>query len=131
MILIRCQLARSDIEGLGVFTAEPVPAGTEVWRFDPRFDVLVSIDELARAPAPTREFFARFAYEIADYPGCMALDGDDGRFMNHSDDPNLDFSTPGVARAARDIATGEELTCNYGQLATVPFEMEPPRPPGF
>jgi SET domain-containing protein len=36
-----------------------------------------------------------------------------------------------LARASRDIATGEELTCNYGQLATVPFEMEPPRPPGF
>ena len=127
MMLVRCRLGRSEIEGLGLFAAEPVPAGTEVWRFEARFDLLVRQDELERAPASIREFFARFAYEIAGHPGCMALDGDDGRFMNHADRPNLDFSVPGRAVAARDIAAGEELTCDYHQLAREPFEMEPPR----
>lgn len=127
MMLVRCRLGRSSIEGLGVFAAEPIAAGTEVWRFDPRFDLMVREAELAQAPAPTREFFARFAYVLADRPGWLALDGDDGRFMNHADAPNLDFSEAGVARAARDIAEGEELTCDYNQIASEPFEMEPPR----
>lgn len=127
MMLVRCRLGRSAIEGLGVFAVDPVPAGAEVWRFDPRFDLVVREEELARAPAPTREFFGRFAYVLADRPGWMALDGDDGRFMNHADVPNLDFSEPGVARAVRDIAAGEEFTCDYNQIAREPFEMEPPR----
>lgn len=127
MMLVRCRLARSEIEGLGVFAIEPIPAGAAVWRFDPRFDLLVRTDELARAPASVRDFYARFAYEIPGHPDCMALDGDDGRFMNHADAPNLDFSEPGAARAARDIAAGEELTCDYHQLASKPFAMEPPR----
>jgi SET domain-containing protein len=127
MMLVHCRLGRSEIEGLGVFAAEAITTGSEVWRFDPRFDLLVRREDLARAPAPTRAFFARFAYEIASHPGCLALDGDDGRFMNHSDTPNLDFSRPGMAVALRDIAAGEELTSDYTQLATGPFEMEPPR----
>ncbi len=127
MLLVPCRLGRSEIEGLGVFAAVPIAAGTEVWRFDRRFDLLVEEAELARAPATVRDFFARFAYELAAYPGCLALDGDDGRFMNHADQPNLAFSPAGSARALRDIADGEELTCDYAALATRPFEMEPPR----
>ncbi|CAN5602559.1 SET domain-containing protein-lysine N-methyltransferase [soil metagenome] len=127
MMLIKCHLARSDIEGLGVFASEPVRAGSPVWRFNPLFDILVPVDALAAAPAPTRAFFERHAYEIATFPGSMALDGDDGRFMNHSDEPNLDFASAGLAHASRDIAAGEELTCDYKQLASRPFEMQPPR----
>jgi SET domain-containing protein len=55
----------------------------------------------------------------------MALDGDDGRFMNHAGSPNLDFSVPGVATAARDIEAGEELTCDYDDLADRPYRMQP------
>ena len=36
--------------------------------------------------------------------------------MNHADDPNSDFSDEGGARATRDIAAGEEITCNYGHF---------------
>lgn len=127
-MLVHCRLGRSEIEGLGVFAATPIAAGTEVWRFDRRFDVLVGEAELAQAPEPVRAFFARFAYELPEHPGCMALDADDGRFMNHADAPNLAFRDSGGAHAVRDIAGGEELTCDYRQLASRPFEMEPPRP---
>lgn len=127
MMLVRCSLQRSPIEGLGVVAEEPVAAGDVVWRFDRDFDLLVPLEKLARAGAATQEFFARFAFEIEGFPDCMALDGDDGRFMNHSDAPNLDFSYPGVATATRDIALGEEFTCDYHKLASRPFSMQPPR----
>ena len=40
------------------------------------------------------------------------LNGDDARFLNHDDEPNTDNSGP-VTLAARDIAAGEEITCDY------------------
>lgn len=125
MMLVHCHLARSGIEGLGVFAGEPIRKGRCVWRFDPTFDILVAKDDLAKAPPTTRAVFERYAFDVATYPGQMALDGDDGRFMNHSDAPNLDFSVPGVATAMRDIEAGEELTCSYDDLATGSYEMRP------
>lgn len=127
MMLVACAIGRSEIEGLGVFAGCPIPRGTTVWRFDPVFDLSVSVGDLAEAPEPVRALFARFAYELDGHPGRMLLDGDDGRFMNHSDSPNLDFSRAGIAVARRDIAEGEELTCDYTLLASRPFEMEAPR----
>ena len=125
MMLVQCYLARSGIEGLGVFAGEPIRKGRCVWRFDPNFDILVSTAELANAPPTIVALFERYAYAIETYPDRMALDGDDGRFMNHSDSPNLDFSVPGVATALRDIEAGEELTCDYDDLAIGPYEMQP------
>jgi SET domain-containing protein len=127
MMLVRCYIGRSEIEGLGVFAAETIPAGTEVWRFTPGFDILISKENLANAPTPTREYFAHYAYEIASHPGHMALDCDDGRFMNHSPTPNLDFSVPGVATAIVTIPAHAEITCDYNLIASEPFEMEPSR----
>jgi uncharacterized protein len=127
MMLVPCRIGLSPIEGLGVFAATPVLARAVVWRFDRTFDLLIAADELARAPETVRAFYARFAYEIPGYESFLALDGDDGRFMNHADRPNLDFSAPTVARAARDIAADEEFTCNYDLLASHSFTLEPPR----
>ena len=42
---------------------------------------------------------------------------DNGRFMNHDEQPNTDFTNPTVGFATRDIAKGEELTCNYSEFA--------------
>jgi SET domain-containing protein len=44
--------------------------------------------------------------------------------MNHSDTPNTDFSAFGGGTACRDIAAGEELTCNYHQFYEG-FELHP------
>lgn len=125
MMFVKCHLARSSIDGLGVFASEPIACGSLVWRFDRNFDILVPKAVLAAAPPATRAFWERFAYQIAQYPDHMALDGDDGRFMNHAEAPNLDFSRPGQARALRDIPPGEELTCDYAHLASEDFELRP------
>jgi SET domain-containing protein len=125
MMLVHCYLGKSEIEGLGVFTGEHIAAGSVVWRFDPRFDILVSHADLAAAPMATRALFERYGYSVATHPDHLALDGDDGRFMNHSDTPNLDFSVPGLATAVREIEAGEELTCDYDWLADRPYEMQP------
>jgi hypothetical protein len=129
MMLVACHIARSPIEGLGLFATRFVPAGAEVWRFDPVFDVAAPRAALEAAPEPLRGFFGRFGYEMAILPDHVLLDGDDGRFMNHSDDPNVDLSRPGQAFAARDIRAGEEMTCDYRLLTSEPLVLEGPRLP--
>jgi SET domain-containing protein len=116
MMLVKVRLGASAIEGFGVFTQEPIAKGQVVWRFTPGFDLLVPDAELARAPGHVRAFFERYAFELAIYPGHQALDGDDGRFMNHYETPCLDMSVPGVGTATRAIRSGEELTCDYALL---------------
>jgi SET domain-containing protein len=116
MMLVKVRLGPSAIEGFGVFTQEPIAKGQVVWRFTPGFDLLVPDAELARAPGHVRAFFERYAFELATYPGHQALDGDNGRFMNHCETPCLDLSVPGVGVATRAIRAGEELTCDYALL---------------
>ena len=131
MMVVRSYLAPSAIEGLGVFAAAPIAKGEIVWRFDPRFDQVISKDAIAAAPEPVREFLERYVYEFHADPSCVVLDGDEGRYMNHADDPNIDMSDPDVCVATRDIAAGEELTCDYRALSASDGALLPPRAPVF
>ncbi|RFB05564.1 SET domain-containing protein [Parvularcula marina] len=116
MMLVPCYLAPSSIEGLGVYSTQPILKGDIVWAFDDRFDRLIPKDEIASAPEHLRIFFERYCYDMPNSPDCLALDADEGRFMNHADLPNLDFSSPDRGIALRDIPAGEELTCDYREF---------------
>jgi hypothetical protein len=115
MMLVRTYVAQSAVEGVGVFAAEPIRKGQIVWRFDPKFDRLIPVEEYRSAPPHLRDFLDRYAYPSADHPDFLIYEVDNGRFMNHSDKPNTDFSRP-EAIAIRDIEKGEELTCNYAEF---------------
>ncbi|MDA0367163.1 MAG: hypothetical protein O2995_02110, partial [Proteobacteria bacterium] len=49
MMLIRCFLAPSKIEGIGLFARDAVAKGTEVYRFTPPFDLIVDTAAMASA----------------------------------------------------------------------------------
>lgn len=117
MLLIPTRLAPSPIHGLGLFAAEPVPRGTPMWRFQEGLDLLFPAAAAAALPEPARRYLRRYAYETPQWPGMLVLHFDDSRFINHSDDPNTD-NTGDVAVAKRDIAAGEEITCDYGEFCT-------------
>ena len=127
MMVVRSYLAPSAIEGLGVFAAEPIAKGELVWRFDRRFDQLISKADLAAAPAHVREFLERYTYEFHDDSDFVVLDADEGRYMNHADAPNVDLTDPEIGVAVRDIAAGEELTCDYACFTVGAIEFQPPR----
>lgn len=116
MLLVRTYVAPSAIEGVGVFAAEPIAAGTAIWRLEPAFDRLVPLTEYRAAPPVLRELLDRYAYPSPDRPGFVVYEVDNGRFMNHADRPNTDFSEPSGGTARTDIAAGEELTCDYGEF---------------
>jgi SET domain-containing protein len=116
MLFVRTRLAPSSIHGLGLFAAEPIPRGAEVWRFTPGFDLDLDPALVENQPAIFRERLLHYGY-IDSRLGRYILCCDDARFINHSDTPNLrtdlDGDRYGVDIAARDIAAGEEITIDY------------------
>ena len=79
--------------------------------------VVLSDDEIERLGEPQRAFVDRYGYPHTTKPGLTILELDNGRFMNHTPEPNTDFRNPAAGYAIRDIAEGEEITCDYEQFA--------------
>lgn len=116
MLLVSTYVAPSDVEGVGVFAAQPVKKGAPIWKFDPTFDRLIPMDAYLGAPPFLKDLLDRYAYPSPEQPEFIVYEVDNGRFMNHSETPNTDFSDFAGASALRDIEAGEELTCNYADF---------------
>ncbi|MGE0500754.1 MAG: SET domain-containing protein [Rhizobiaceae bacterium] len=116
MLLVRSYVAPSAIEGIGVFAAEPIAKGAPIWRLNPDFDRLIATEKYEIAEPFLKDFLDRYAYPSPDKPGFLVYEVDNGRFMNHSETPNTDFTQFGGAFALRDIGAGEEITCNYADF---------------
>lgn len=116
MLLVGTYLGNSDIDGIGVFAAQPIPMGTRIWRLEPTFDRLIPIEQYRLATPHMKALLDRYAYPSPDDPAMLVYEVDNGRFMNHSPTPNTDFSRHGYGTATRDIAAGEELTCDYAEF---------------
>jgi SET domain-containing protein len=123
MLLVKTRALASPIEGVGLFAAEPIAKGAVVWRFEPGLDIIAPEDRIAALPESAQAFFRRYAFPCPFFPGGLLLGFDNTRFVNHSPTPNLDNTGPETI-ALRDIADGEELTTDYGELEPG-FELEP------
>lgn len=116
MLLVKTRLQPSPIHGLGVFATERIPAGSEVWRFTPGFDLDVDPERVQRLPENRRDWLLHYGYvdaRLHRYILCC----DDARFINHSSVPNVrtehGLDRYGVDVAVCDIEPGEELTVDY------------------
>jgi SET domain-containing protein len=126
MMLVPTYVAPSEIEGVGVFAAEPIPARTLIWRLEPQLDRLIPVGQVPELPHVLQDFVERYSYPYPHDPSMLIVEVDNGRFMNHSDGPNTIFSDPDAGFTLRDIAAGEELTCNYAEFDPA-FEILPGR----
>jgi hypothetical protein len=119
MLLVRTRVRPSAIHGLGLFAVEALPRGTPVWRFERGFDQEFTPEQFAAFPPVVQQHIRWFAY-FRPEDGRAVLSGDHASFMNHSDTPNTgvwpDSPWPVTTVALRDIASGEELTCNYREF---------------
>ena len=119
MLLIKTKLSTSTIHGFGVVADELVKKGTEIWRFQPGFDLEKSPEEVAALPEHAREWFNTYGYLDHHIEMCV-LSFDNARFINHSDTPNMaaDYTKErhGVGVAQLDIEPGVELTVNYRHI---------------
>jgi SET domain-containing protein len=111
MFRVPTYVSRSSIHGWGVFAAAPIEAGTTIWEFDPTADWALTEAEMAAFPAKLREQMEAWTYLSEEGEYILCSDG--AKFMNHSFQPNCDDHGDALTVAARDIAAGEELTCDY------------------
>jgi SET domain-containing protein len=113
MLLIKTKIGQSKVEGIGLFAAQDIKKGTKVWAFEPKLDIVLSKEEISKLSKAAQEQFYRYAY-LDKVRGKYLLCGDDGRFFNHSSNPNCDETAENdYTFAKRDIKAGEELTINY------------------
>jgi uncharacterized protein len=114
MLAIPVTLQPSLIHGLGVFTVHAVSSGDVVSRFVPQFDVEYTAEELLELGDVERTYLRHYSYRNR-FTGRYILPGDHDRFMNHADAANVGMNPDGsyTCIALRDIAAGEELTCDY------------------
>lgn len=122
MFLIDVYLDRSQLQGIGVFARQSISKGSVIWRFDPRFDRLISNEDWESTDGAVKSYLDRYCYPSRANPGHIVFEGDDARYMNHADAPNCDFSREDEARAIKDIVAGEELTCDYNVFFENGFE---------
>lgn len=117
MLAVENYLAPSALHGLGVFTRVPIAQGQMVSRFKAPFDVEFPPALLAELSAQERKYLKTYAY-LSRFDGVYILTGDNDRFMNHSDTPNVGMNPDGTSTclALRHIAAGEELVCDYRQF---------------
>lgn len=113
MLLVPTYLDKSPIHGIGLFASEPIKASTVVWRFDDRCDKIILAESIPDLPCWYRAHCERYGFQWNEL---FVVCGDNGHFMNHSESPALCdsqmYSLP-MDVAARDIAAGEEITCDY------------------
>ncbi len=102
------EIRTSSIEGFGVFAVRPFSAGQRIRQ--------INVVREVTPNSPLREELGERA-DHCDYPnGKIVLLGTPDRHVNHSCDPNAYVLYKGdrsflVAR--RDIAAGQEITCDY------------------
>ena len=113
MMLVRTYVAPSSIEGLGIYADEFIPSGTLIWEFNPKFLATFTLSDIEDLPPHTREFVEKYSFPHLIESNKLVIELDNGRFMNHTEKPNTDFTEFSKGYAIYDIAAGEEITCNY------------------
>lgn len=103
----------SDFVGYGVIATQPIPRGTITWVRD-RLDRELTLGELAAMPEAQRETVEKYSFHTPR--GTLMLTWDLTRYMNHSCAVNCLGTHRGFEIAVRDIAAGEALTSDYGNL---------------
>jgi len=112
MMTVPYQLGASSIHGIGVFAIAPIEKDTVVWRFIREIDRMWDEADIKILPVEASSFLSIYGHRDDFYPGKIILCCGDGRFVNHSETPNL-YEKDGCSFAARAIRVGEELTADY------------------
>jgi uncharacterized protein len=122
MTLVRIGVGPSEIHGLGCIAREAIEAGRMVWRFDERYDHVLTKEVVESLPEAARENLLNYAF-VSRATGDYILCSDDSRFTNHSPDPNIFCIVPEgstgnelVCYAKRAILPGDEMTNDYREF---------------
>jgi hypothetical protein len=110
MLVVRTIVALSAIEGLGVFAAEFIPAGTLVRDVTSEPQIVLTPEQYEALPEGCKPDVYKYSWNDVDgnFHVCFGPEC----FLNHS--PNASLTMSGENHvAARDILAGEEITADY------------------
>jgi hypothetical protein len=119
VLLIDAWAGPSAIHGVGLVARERIKKGTRVWEFREGFDVKLTVEQLAALSPVARAQALHYGWWEEPF-GCVVVSGDDDRFVNHSENPNVTWDGK-VCVAVRDIEPGEELTFDYRTVGGTDF----------
>ena len=116
-MFVKNKIAKSKINGIGVFSNQFIPKSEIIWKFTPGFDLKFTKKQIKKLPKKAKEYLENYAW-LSKKSGkyCFALDN--AKYFNHSKNPNC-FTAyyknekEVVTKAIRDIKKGEELTEDY------------------
>ena len=111
---VRCKIAPSKIDGVGVFTIRDIKRGERLYctpNVIPKF-YNIPFGSLSKLFPEVRELVMQRWPSTINGSAFQSPNDDAGLlfFMNHSDDPNYDLNND---TALRDIKNREEVTENY------------------
>ncbi|MCP4382306.1 MAG: SET domain-containing protein [Hyphomicrobiales bacterium] len=113
MLRVKTYIAPSPIAGIGLFAASPIRRGQLIWKRDEGLDRDYDLRDFPENSI-ARDTLKHYGYRTGRDP-VYVLCGDDARFMNHAARPNAD-DVGDLTIACRDIAAGEEITCDYAKF---------------
>lgn len=114
-MLVKTYLAL-DVRGeIGCFAGEPIDKGQKVWTRNSSVDKLFRLEDIPLLSPELRAEIEKFGYPCTlpgDNTEYVELNMDHGRYMNHSETPNvIEINEDNFAAHA--IEQGVELTCDY------------------
>ena len=92
MFLIDTYLDKSEIHGVGVFSKENIKKGRKIQEERPNFQKEFDKNNLPSMPLSFANFLETHSYQKYLHPDILILQLDNSKYVNHSDNPNLDDS---------------------------------------
>lgn len=130
MLLVKTFVQQSIIAGLGLFADEDIKKDQVVWHYDPQTSMALTQDDFSLIEKTQSKekicYYLKYGCYI-EHLDSIAVCLDNGRFVNHSENPNLgpleedDETSWQYSIALRDIKKGEELTENYCDYDSAPW----------
>lgn len=120
MLLVRTKIKESKIHGIGLFANQFIPKGTEIWKFTSGFDQKFTREQILSFPDLLQIYIYKYCWR-SKKSGLYCLASDNGRYFNHSNNPNSlseyrDNEEEVVTVAVLDIQIGEEILDNYSSF---------------
>src|SRR3989338_2233288 len=115
MLLVKTKIGQSKIHGIGLFADQFILKGTILWKFTPGFDQKFTREQILNFPELLQIYICKYAWK-SKINGLYYFSSDNGKYFNHSDDPNTltedndnEEEREGITIAIKDIHVGEEL----------------------
>lgn len=116
MLCVKTKIKESNIHGIGLFADQFIPKGTLVWKFTPGFDQRFTKEQILALPIEVQIYLSKYVW-LSKNTGLYCLSSDNGKYFNHSENPNVRSEYDGEEEvrtyAIRDIESGEEILDNY------------------